>query len=126
VASIDLDQWINALARHFAAMNRLSEELNLPEDACEEVAEQNGFCVLRLKVKRERELITLIGHTPIVSPGEYASASGQWVTDREHGRQLRTVFVRISPPTPPDRHRAIPCLGHGQQWALILSTADGG
>jgi exodeoxyribonuclease V alpha subunit len=88
--------------------------------------EQNGFCVLRLKVKRERELITLIGHTPIVSPGEYASASGQWVTDREHGRQLRTVFVRISPPTPPDRHRAIPCLGHGQQWALILSTADGG
>jgi hypothetical protein len=34
--------------------------------------EQNGFCVLRLKVKGERELITLIGHTPVVSPGEYA------------------------------------------------------
>ena len=42
--------------------------------------EQNGFCVLRLKVKGERELITLVGHTPIVSPGEYASASGHWVT----------------------------------------------
>jgi exodeoxyribonuclease V alpha subunit len=55
--------------------------------------------VLRLKVKGERELITLIGHTPIVSPGEYASASGQWVTDREHGRQFRAVFVKISPPT---------------------------
>ena len=26
--------------------------------------EQNGFCVLRLKVKGERELTTLIGHTP--------------------------------------------------------------
>ena len=26
--------------------------------------EQNGFCVLRLKVKGERELITLIGHAP--------------------------------------------------------------
>ena len=61
--------------------------------------EQNGFCVLRLKVKGERELITLIGHTPAVSPGEYASASGNWVTDREHGRQFRAVFVRISPPT---------------------------
>jgi exodeoxyribonuclease V alpha subunit len=61
--------------------------------------EQNGFCVLRLKVKGERELITLIGHTPAVSPGEYASASGQWVTDREHGRQFRAVFVRIAPPT---------------------------
>ena len=61
--------------------------------------EQNGFCVLRLKVKGERELITLVGHTPIVSPGEYASASGHWVTDREHGRQFRAVFVLISPPT---------------------------
>ena len=61
--------------------------------------EQNGYCVLRLKVKGERELITLVGHTPAVSPGEYASASGHWVTDREHGRQFRAVFVKISPPT---------------------------
>ena len=61
--------------------------------------EQNGFCVLRLKVKGERELVTLIGHAPAVSPGEYASASGHWVTDREHGRQFRAVFVKISPPT---------------------------
>ncbi|WP_374681186.1 AAA family ATPase, partial [Accumulibacter sp.] len=61
--------------------------------------EQNGFCVLLLKVKGERELITLIGHAPVVSPGEYASASGNWVTDREHGRQFRAVFVKIYPPT---------------------------
>ncbi|MEF8723452.1 MAG: ATP-dependent RecD-like DNA helicase [Candidatus Accumulibacter delftensis] len=61
--------------------------------------EQNGFCVLRLKVKGERELITLIGHAPVVSPGEYASASGNWVTDREHGRQFCAVFVKIYPPT---------------------------
>src|SRR5580692_4254146 len=38
----------------------------------------SGFCVLRLKVKGERELITLVGHTPTVAPGEYASASGTW------------------------------------------------
>jgi len=61
--------------------------------------EENGFCVLRLKVKGERELITLIGHAPAVSPGEYASASGNWVTDREHGRQFRAIFVKVSPPT---------------------------
>jgi exodeoxyribonuclease V alpha subunit len=58
----------------------------------------SGFCVLRLKVKGERELITLVGHTPSVAPGEYASASGTWVTDREHGRQFKAVFVKISPP----------------------------
>lgn len=59
---------------------------------------ENGFCVLRLKVKGERELVTLIGHTPTVTPGEYASASGHWVIDREHGRQFGAVFVKISPP----------------------------
>ncbi|KJK17315.1 recombinase RecD [Burkholderiaceae bacterium 16] len=58
----------------------------------------SGFCVLRLKVKGERDLITLVGHTPTVAPGEYASASGTWVTDREHGRQFKAVFVKISPP----------------------------
>jgi exodeoxyribonuclease V alpha subunit len=41
----------------------------------------------------------LVGHTPNVAPGEYASASGNWVTDREHGRQFKAVFVKISPPT---------------------------
>ncbi len=56
-----------------------------------------GLCVLRLKVKGERELITLVGHTPTVAPGEYASVSSTWVTDREHGGQLRAVFVKISP-----------------------------
>jgi hypothetical protein len=55
----------------------------------------SGFCVLRLKVKGEREVI---GHTPTVTPGEYASASGNWVTDREHGRQFRCVFLKIAPP----------------------------
>ncbi|HET9643054.1 MAG TPA: AAA family ATPase, partial [Burkholderiaceae bacterium] len=57
-----------------------------------------GFCVLRLKVKGERELVTLVGHSPSVTPGEYACASGQWVVDREHGRQFKAVFVKISPP----------------------------
>ena len=37
----------------------------------------SGFCVLRLKVRGERDLVTLVGHAPTVTPGEYASASGQ-------------------------------------------------
>ncbi len=60
--------------------------------------EESGFCVLRLSVKGERDLITLIGHAASVSPGEYASASGNWITDREHGRQFRAMLVTISPP----------------------------
>ncbi len=60
---------------------------------------ESGFCVLRLKVRGERDLVTVVGHTATVSPGEYAAASGQWVADREHGRQFKAVFLRISPPT---------------------------
>jgi exodeoxyribonuclease V alpha subunit len=59
---------------------------------------ENGYCVLRLKVKGERELVTVLGYTPAVTPGEYASASGNWVTNREHGRQFRAVFLKIAPP----------------------------
>jgi len=60
---------------------------------------ESGFCVLRLQVRGERELVTLVGHAPAVTPGEYASASGHWITDREHGRQFKAVFVKVSPPT---------------------------
>ena len=59
----------------------------------------SGFCVLRLKVKGERDLVAVIGNAPTVTPGEYASASGNWVTDREHGRQFRCVSLKIAPPT---------------------------
>ena len=60
---------------------------------------ENGYCVLRLKVKGERDLVTLLGHAPSVTPGEYASALGHWVMDREYGRQFRAQFLRIHEPT---------------------------
>jgi hypothetical protein len=39
VTSIDLEQLERSLARHFTAMHRLGEALNLPEAMCEEIAE---------------------------------------------------------------------------------------
>ena len=50
-------------------------------------------------MKGERDLITVLGHTPSVTPGEYASASGIWVMDKEYGRQFRAQFLRIHAPT---------------------------
>ena len=32
--------------------------------------EETGFCVLRLNVRGERVLVTLVGHAPSVTPGE--------------------------------------------------------
>lgn len=62
-------------------------------------SELNGYCVLRLKVKGEQDLVTVIGHAPSVSPGEYAAASGIWVMDREYGRQFKATFLKIYAPT---------------------------
>lgn len=39
VASIDIEQMERVLARHFGAMNRLTEKLDLPKEKCEELAE---------------------------------------------------------------------------------------
>jgi exodeoxyribonuclease V alpha subunit len=55
--------------------------------------------VLRLQVKGQEDLVTLVGHAPAVTPGEYASATGRWITDREHGRQFKAVVVKVAPPT---------------------------
>jgi exodeoxyribonuclease V alpha subunit len=59
----------------------------------------NGFCVLRVKVKGHHELVTLLGAAPSVAVGEYIQASGVWETHREHGRQFRAVFLQVTPPT---------------------------
>lgn len=37
---------------------------------------ENGFCVLRIKARGHRDLITVVGHAAIISPGEWVTASG--------------------------------------------------
>jgi exodeoxyribonuclease V alpha subunit len=62
-------------------------------------SEESGFCVLRVKVKGERELITVIGSTASVTPGEYIECLGVWVNDREHGLQFKAQQLNVVPPT---------------------------
>jgi len=59
----------------------------------------NGFCVLRVKARGHRELVTLTGHSPSVSAGEWITATGDWVNDRNHGLQFKTKFLRTSSPS---------------------------
>lgn len=33
-------------------------------------SEESGYCVLRLKVRGEQNLVTLVGHAPSVTPGK--------------------------------------------------------
>ena len=60
---------------------------------------ENGFCVLRIKARGHRDLVTVIGHAATISAGEWVTASGDWVNDHTHGQQFRSRFMRTSAPT---------------------------
>jgi exodeoxyribonuclease V alpha subunit len=59
----------------------------------------NGFCVLRVKARGQRDLVTVLGHAPTISAGEFVRATGTWVNDRTHGPQFKASFLRVAPPT---------------------------
>ena len=61
-------------------------------------SEDTGFSVLKVKVKGEADLVTVIGRIPNVSVGEFLTAEGDWVMDPTHGNQLKATILRTSPP----------------------------
>src|SRR5437764_7291902 len=60
---------------------------------------ENGFCVLRAKVRGHRDVVTVVGHAAAISAGEWITASGNWVNDRTHGQQFKARFLKTSAPT---------------------------
>ena len=62
-------------------------------------SEESGFCVLRIKARGHRELVTVLGHAAAVSAGEWITASGEWVNDRTYGPQFRSRFLKATAPT---------------------------
>ncbi len=82
----------------------------LPEPSTQEVLaglvervtyhnDENGFCVLRIKARGHRDLITVVGHAAVISAGEWVTASGEWINDRTHGQQYKAKFLKTSEPT---------------------------
>jgi exodeoxyribonuclease V alpha subunit len=61
--------------------------------------EENGFCVLRVKARGQRDQITVLGHAAMISAGEFVHASGTWINDRTHGVQFRASFLKATAPT---------------------------
>lgn len=62
-------------------------------------SEESGFCVLKVKVRGAKDLVTVLGNSMSVSPGEYLDASGNWVTNREYGLQFQASELRIILPS---------------------------
>jgi exodeoxyribonuclease V alpha subunit len=61
--------------------------------------EENGFAVLKVKAKGHRDLVTIVGSLPSVSAGEWVTAEGRWVQDREFGLQFRAEMLNSTAPT---------------------------
>jgi exodeoxyribonuclease V alpha subunit len=96
------------LARHFSSAANIMKTEPKPSDRellaalVERVTYQNaenGFCVIRVKARGHRELITVVGHAAAISNGEWITAAGDWVNDRTHGQQFKARFLKTSAPT---------------------------
>src|SRR4030095_37924 len=62
-------------------------------------SEETGFCVLRVKVRGHRDLVTVVGSAATITLGEYIEGQGVWVNDPTHGTQLQTPPLRVVPPS---------------------------
>jgi exodeoxyribonuclease V alpha subunit len=61
--------------------------------------DDSGFCVLRVRARGQREETTVVGSLPSVSAGEWLTAEGWWVRDKEHGLQFKATTMKTVPPT---------------------------
>ncbi len=61
-------------------------------------SDETGFSVLRVKARGHRDLVTVVGTTVELSPGEWIEAQGAWQVDPRHGPQFRTTGIRTSRP----------------------------
>lgn len=62
-------------------------------------SEESGFCVLRVKVKGKRDLVTVIGSAASITPGEFVDCLGIWHNDKTHGLQFKANTLKVVPPT---------------------------
>ena len=61
--------------------------------------EENGFAVLKLKIKPKAELVTVIGNVININVGEYLECHGNWVNNKTHGIQFKATQIKNITPT---------------------------
>ena len=62
-------------------------------------SEESGFCVLRIKVRGKRDLVTVVGSAAVITAGEYVECEGCWNNDRHHGLQFKAQQLHVVPPS---------------------------
>ena len=59
---------------------------------------ENGFAVLRVKVKGRNDLVTVVGNTTSVTAGEHVESTGRWFIDPQHGQQFKADELKTTHP----------------------------
>lgn len=89
-------------------MSTLTDSAHSPEDkiflsgTIERVTyhnSDNGFCVIRVKAKGFRDLVTVVGQASVIASGEFIEAVGTWKNDPQHGLQLSAFSLKSTAPT---------------------------
>ena len=62
-------------------------------------SDESGFCVLRIKARGHRDLVTVVGTLPEVRAGEWLEAQGRWIVNKEYGQQFQAEILCTMPPT---------------------------
>ena len=71
----------------------------------------SGFCVLRVKARGQRDLVTVVGHAAAISAGEWVQMSGNWINDRSQAA-FKSSFE------PGNRPLSTPCRPYERVGAL--------
>lgn len=61
--------------------------------------EENGFCVLRVQVRGQKDLLTVTGSAASISPGEFIDCEGVWFNDKTYGMQFKSTTLKVVQPS---------------------------
>ena len=61
--------------------------------------DDTGLGVLIVEAKGHRDLVTVVGSLPSANAGEWVTAEGRWIQDREFGLQFRAEMLTSTAPT---------------------------
>lgn len=59
--------------------------------------EIKGYTVFLLEIKGQMP-VKVVGYTPAIKEGEYATVTGSWFIDPRYGREFKASFIRFRPP----------------------------
>lgn len=78
----------------------INEEMGGCIERVSYVNDENSYCILQLKIRGQKSLITAVGNIPCPTPGEELRLKGKWVNHPRFGRQFSfQEYQSISPST---------------------------